>query len=310
MAGLGGMLMGGLTGMAATGGNPLGGIVGAAGGYMASKDQQDMMNRAAGLGAGMEFKPWNVSNEFGSAAFDPTGRTATTQMGEAYKPIYESMLSKGKNYLTQPNPYADMQRQAMQGAGGFLSAAQAYDPNAAATQQYNLMKQISAPELAQQRTALQAGLFSRGQIGSTAGLNQQTAFEKAQAMKDLMREQQAYGLAQDVQNSMLQRSQGMFGFGQQLGQAPLVQGMPYLQAAQGIAGQTQNLIGVGSDLGGRSSTAANAAAQFPWQAAQNKSDATQAFWGGIMGTLPGMMNKKQTPQTSIMQSYDPLAGYG
>jgi len=185
------------------------------------------------------------------------------------------------SYQLSPE-YQALRNQFLGSAQGTMGAYNAYDPQQAAQQLYGQLGQLSAPGEAQARSSMENRLFAQGRLGTTGGQQQFGNLLQAQNLAGVGREVQSFNMAQDVQNQLLGRA---------------------MQSAQGGAAidqMGQGLIGMGSDLGGRQSSAGAYAAQFPWQAAQNQSDATSAFFSNIASKV----GSAQTPQPQ----YGPMAG--
>ena len=216
-------------------------VIGGIGSLLGQRQQSDAANKAAQMA---QFKPYNVTSGIGTGSF--SGNTATSQLSPEYQAIRNQLLG---------------------GAAGTFGAANQYDPQAAASQLYSQLSQISAPEAEQQRLATENRLYRQGMLGSTGGGIQMGALLKAQKLQDLARETQAFNMAQDVQNQLVNR------------------GSAFLGGATGLDQAAMGNLDMGGTLGGRQASAGANAAQYPWKAGLNASDMTSGFWGSkVMST--------------------------
>ncbi len=172
----------------------------------------------------------------------------------------------GKTATSQLNPeYQSLRDRFLGGANKTFDAYQDYNPDDAMKSLLEKMRGVSRPGEERERLGAENRLFKQGMLGSTGGASQMGEIRQAQGMKDLMREIQAFTQAQQVQDQLQGR------------------GMKFLQGASTLDDQAIKNLELGGRFGGMSASAGAKAAQFPWEAAKNTSDATAAFWGGLGG---------------------------
>ena len=181
-----------------------------------------------------QFKPFTVTTGFGDVKTDEKGGFQT-QLTPAQQARQEALsgITGGLlgSYTGVGAPdVSDIQRQALGGVTGALTAAQA----PMATREADVFERIRAvqrPEEERQRLALQEQLQSQGRTGlRTAmfgGSPEQFALEKARAEAQNTASLAAIQQAGAERQQDLAAAQGMFGLGQQAAGLPAV-----LQAAQ------------------------------------------------------------------------------
>src|SRR5262252_5010704 len=196
--------------------------LGIAGGMQGVNALEEAQKSATNAG---QFNPWSVYTGTGSATFGPGGATST--LDPAYQGLRTQLLGNA--------------------SGGF-GALGTYDPNAMATQTYNQMQAMAAPDEAAQRANLTAQLQQQGQTGLAIGGDptnanpamqaaynpQMAALMRAQSQAAQGRQLSAIDQSQQIANQMQARATGQLGAGLQLDQSML----PYMQFGAGL-GQTQ-----------------------------------------------------------------------
>jgi hypothetical protein len=228
-------------GMATDWGGMLGGV---AGGLYSNYLANQGVDQASQLASGVKFTPYAISSDIGRTYQDPT----TGEM------------------ISRLDPRFAEQQQAMLGqVGSNLAAAQA-DPQLAALDAYNKMRQLSAFPEEQQRLAMENRLLQQGMLGSTGGANQTRAMQEAMNTNAVNQQLQAIGLGQTLTNNATQRAmQNWTG------------AMAPTAAMAGQMGQT-------GQFGQQAMTGQLKAADIMQRAQANQSDARAAAAGNVLGS--------------------------
>jgi len=212
--------------------------------YLSSQSSQDAFNRAAQQAAGMtQFNPYSVSGPMGGVNFDGANATATLS--------------------------PDMQRQleeANKVAGGYLTAANKFNPRNYAQNYYNTIKQMNFPQENATTNDLLNRVYATGNWGSTVG---------AQDISSVARQQQ---IADQVLRIQAQQA------GAQEQDRLFTNYFNAAKTAQGIMASPYELAAMGGNLGAQRADAGANAARYPWLAANSSINASTAFWDTISGS--------------------------
>ena len=104
--------------------------------------------------------------------------------------------------------YQRLRDEYLQQAYGFNGALKDYNPDTAAASLYAKLQAISDPQRQSSRNEFESRLLAQGQMGlQQGGVNPLSqSYQTAENMSNLQRELSAFGLAQDVQDRLLNRS--------------------------------------------------------------------------------------------------------
>ena len=198
-----------------------------------------------GVQSGTGVVDFNQTSTLGTTGLDASTGQITSQLSPELQALFDSGIGQyGAFSAAVPNAGAAAQEQ----ASGFLSAAGAFDPFAAAEQQFNRLDAILAPGRTEARSGGAAGLLATGRLGSTAGNRLQGEIERQieQQRQSMLVDQ--FNSAQNVQDQMVNRgiALGTYGQQKQLTQQQLATGA--LGNAFGIDSQLQAQLGLGSQL--------------------------------------------------------------
>lgn len=291
----------------------LGGFLQGESSRKAAETSADAQLRAAQLAAEeSRFRPVGVTTRFGQSnfQFDPSGRlsgagyTVAPEM-QAYQNRLMGLAGQG---LTQAE-MAQQQYQPLTGAAtGLFNLGSQYlqqTPQQVAQQYMQQQQDLLAPSRERQMAQLQNQLYQTGRgglsVGATgmrpsgaAGLGATTpemeAYYNALAQQDL----QLAAQAQQAGQQNVAFGAGLFGQGSnllnqyQVGQVgALAPFQNYLQTTQGIESLAQQPLALGSELGGRASTAGANAGQFLSRAGTTAAITRQAgdYGSGLGGAL-------------------------
>ena len=233
------------------------------------------------------FRPVGVTTRFGASqfGFDPSGNLSSAQytISPELKAYQDRLMAMGAGGLAQAEQ-AQQQFAPLQGAAqGLFGLGQQYlaqSPEQVAQQYMAKQQDLLAPGRERQMAQLQNTLFQQGRgglsVGATgarpsgaAGLGaaspEMEAYYNALAQQDA---QLAAGAQAEGQRQVAFGA-GLFGTGANLmgqyqqGQVgALSPFQAYLNATQGIEGLGQSALDIGSNLGGRASTAGANAGNF------------------------------------------------
>ena len=233
------------------------------------------------------FRPVGVTTRFGASqfGFDPSGNLSNAQytISPELKAYQDRLMAMGAGGLAQAEQ-AQQQFAPLQGAAqGLFGLGQQYlaqSPEQVAQQYMAKQQDLLAPGRERQMAQLQNTLFQQGRgglsVGATgarpsgaAGLGaaspEMEAYYNALAQQDA---QLAAGAQAEGQRQVAFGA-GLFGTGANLmgqyqqGQVgALSPFQAYLNATQGIEGLGQSALDIGSNLGGRASTAGANAGNF------------------------------------------------
>ena len=242
----------------------IGGILGGATiGALGSVLGGKSQERAAEIAArAAAFRPVGSTTGFGTTGFDPEGNI-TQQLSPEYQALRDQLLQQGAQGLQQ---------------------FQTFDPTEAGQLFTQQLGTLAAPQEEQQRLALENRLFQQGLTGGTTGQQRTQALLGAQ------------GIAQGQRDLL----------GQQFGQQQ--QGRLFEQALGGIQGATtldqllQGQQAQALQAGGAQTAAATQAAQFQFQAGQNRADAISGFFGNLGQSFANQAFQPQSPQFQYEQA--------
>ena len=199
----------------------------------------------------------------------------------------------------------EMQKQLAQMQGitsGALSDYNKFNTNNYAQNYYDTITKYKQPEDQAQTNDLLNRVYATGNWGSTVGAKDVYSYQQAKAMEDNMLRIQAQQAGASEQDRLFNR---------------------YFKAAgsqQSLATLPYQFINQGGTLGGSASNAAVQAGSYPWMAAQNSADASQAFWstiGGVAGNqISSVLNKygsyssNNNRPITLAPSLGSIGGYG
>lgn len=197
---------------------------------------------------------------------------------------------------------------------GFLNSLGGFDPNQAAGNYTNVLRQQAQPGNERAAQGLAQNLFNTGRLGTTGGqglfgelINQQNqqdlGFQQAgmqyggQEQNRIAGLGQSFGQLGDQLNSntfnqtnaraqqRFQNAMQLFGAGQQNSQNQLGAGLGLLQGSQGLDSDLLKAIQTGGYLGGASSSANSTAYNPSLQAGVAGNNASSAGWLGLAQSL-------------------------
>lgn len=210
----------------------------------AISEKVNEMGGGGGVNPDSGVASFNINSSMGSGGLN----AATGELTSNLSPEMQWLFNQGTNQAARFNAEVPrVGRQASELSGGFLSEAGAFDPFAAAEEQFNRLDSILEPGRTKQRSGAAGGLLSTGRLGSTSGNDLQAQIEAQieNQRQGLLSEQ--FTAAQGVQDSMINRGTnlGAFGLQQQLGTQQL--GTGALSNSLNIDSQLQALLGLGSN---------------------------------------------------------------
>lgn len=291
-----------------------------------------------------KFRPVGVTTRFGSSNFQMSPEGYLTGAGYTVSPemqAYQNRLSALSGGALGQAEMAGQQYAPLSGAAGNLfSLGQQYlqqSPEQVAQKYMQQQQDLLAPSRERQMAQLQNTLFQQGRgglsVGATgarpsgaAGLGATTpemeAYYNALAQQDLQLANQAQTAGQE----QLKFGAGLFGAGSNLlnqyqqGQVgALTPFQEYLKTTQGIESLGQQPLTIGSELGGRSSTAGANVGQFLSRGGTSAAITNQggdygsAFGGALGGLasspLAGQLGSKIGEWWNSMNAPEGAAGY-
>lgn len=221
------------------GGGLTGGLLGGPGGALLGGYAGDISNTLANLEDQVTGR--NINQEIMDYVNQVYGGV---NIGE-FSPLRSQLIGQAGGLLSGSGGMTPEMQMLLQNTQQDLASARgsmlSYDPYEAAGQQYNLMRQMAAPQEALQESGLENRLFKRGVLGAASGTGsnpQLEAFYRAQATKDLGRQQQAFGQAQGVQSQLFNRYNTLANRVSGIDQQRFQQGLGLLGGAGNI-GQLQ-----------------------------------------------------------------------
>ena len=263
----------------------IGPVVGGLISYMGAQDAADSYSSAANRAAGATaFKPYNVYSGYGSGVFSPAtagspgtrgnyvGGTTTYDMrgpqtrGGTWVGGTAGTPGTPASATASLNPqYQGLRDEYLQQAYGYNGALTNYDPQASAADLYAKLQAISAPQRQSDRNAFETRQLAQGQMGlQQGGVNPALqSFLSAQNQADLQREISAFGMSQDVQDRLQNRS------------------LSATTAATGLDALPLQNLNLGGVFGGRGAQAAQFGANLQNNAAMRQGDATAQLWSSI-----------------------------
>lgn len=308
--GIGGQIGGALGGAIAGGGSSGGGNVSGAYNTAAGQQQQAATNA--------QFRPVGVTTNFGSSNFqiDPTTgmlKSAGYTLSPQLQGLQTSLLGRLGGSLQQAQNVDT--RALQQGAGTLYNLGQGYlgeSPEAVRQRYINQQQALVAPQNEQTLAGIRNRLFSTGRTGlatggTAAGNMAQTNPELAAYYNALAKQQsQLAAGAESAAQQQIQFGQGLLtggaglqGTGYQLQSAAYDPLKTQLGLGTQIEALGQQALGLGSELGGRASTAAANAGQLANQAAQT----------GLAGQV-AQQGINATKQTALQNQITGLLGGG
>lgn len=275
----------------------IGPVVGGVISYMGAQDAADSYSSAANRAAGATaFKPYNVYSGYGSGTFSP-GSAGTRGYWSGGTPSYSGSehaagggggmggflgigrpnaggartwipgtAASGPSATASLNPqYQGLRDEYLQQAYGYNGALTNYDPQSSAADLYAKLQAISAPQRQSDRNAFETRQLAQGQMGlQQGGVNPALqSFLSAQNQADLQREISAFGMSQDVQDRLQNRS------------------LAATTAATGLDALPLQNLSLGGVFGGRGAQAAQFGANLQNNAAMRQGDATAQLWSSI-----------------------------
>jgi hypothetical protein len=277
--------------------NLAGGLLGGESSADAARASADAQTRAAQIAAEeARFRPVGVTTRFGSSQFDfdPSGKLsgAGYTLSPDLKAYQDRLMALSGTGLTQAELAANQYAPLTGAATGLFNLGQKYlaqTPEEVAQQYMTRQQDLLAPSRERQMAQLQNQLFQQGRgglsVGATgarpsgaAGLGATTpemeAYYNALAQQDAQLATQA----QEAGQRQVAFGAGLFGTGAdilnqyQTGQVGALDPFKaYLGTSSDIEKLGQQPLQIGSELGGRASTAGARAGEFITQGARNAS---------------------------------------
>jgi hypothetical protein len=230
--------------------------------YTASAN--NVMNLANQLKDQGKFTPYNISTGLGSVTSNADGSMSTSldprfqgvqdaalgQIGSLLTPYTNQNVSDisgqaydlSKEWLAKrANPlYAQNEQKGLFGAGQLLDKAAAFDPEANARAEYDLMQKIFAPTRESDNLAMETRLMNQGRLGLNYGsygaAPELMALKEAQRRQDLQATKDSRQLAFDRQNNMISQAGALNDIGIKSGAAGTAQQKAYYDMANGLFG--------------------------------------------------------------------------
>ena len=287
------------------------------GGYMQGKSNEKAANTSANAqlesarlaAEAAKFRPVGVTTRFGSSNFQMSPEGYLTGAGYTVSPEMQAyqdrLMGLSGGALSQAEMAGQQYAPVAGAAGNLFNLGQQYlqqSPEQVAQQYMQRQQDLLAPSREREMAQLQNKLFQTGRgglsVGATsarpsgaAGLGasspEMEAYYNALAQQDLQLANQAQTAGQE----QLKFGAGLFGAGSNLlnqyqqGQVgALSPFQEYLKATQGIEALGQQPLTIGSELGGRSSTAGANVGQFLNAGGRNAAITQQ---GGNYGSMLG-----------------------
>ena len=275
--------------------NLVGGLLGGDSAADAARASADAQTRAAERAAEeARFRPVGVTTRFGSSQFDfdPSGKLsgAGYTLSPDLKAYQDRLMALTGTGLTQAELAANQYAPLTGAASGLFSLGQKYlaqTPEEVAQQYMTRQQDLLAPSRERQMSQLQNQLFQQGRGGLSVGATgarpsgaqglgattpEMEAYYNALAQQDA---QLAAG-AQEAGQRQVAFGAGLFGTGAdilnqyQTGQVGALDPFKaYLGTSSDIEKLGQQPLTIGSELGGRASTAGAQTGQFITQGARN-----------------------------------------
>lgn len=275
--------------------NLAGGLLGGESSADAARYSADAQTRAAQIAAEeARFRPVGVTTRFGSSQFDfgPEGRLsgASYTLSPELKAYQDRLMALTGSGLTQAEQAGQQYAPLTGAATGLFNLGQKYlaqTPEEVAQQYMTRQQDLLAPSRERQMSQLQNQLFQQGRGGLSVGATgarpsgaqglgattpEMEAYYNALAQQDA---QLAAG-AQEAGQRQVAFGAGLFGTGAdilnryQTGQVGALDPFKaYLGTSSDIEKLGQQPLQIGSELGGRASTAGAQTGQFITQGARN-----------------------------------------
>jgi len=275
--------------------NLVGGLLGGETAADAARYSADAQTRAAQIAAEeARFRPVGVTTRFGSSQFDfgPEGRLsgAGYTLSPELKAYQDRLMALSGTGLTQAELAANQYAPLTGAATGLFNLGQKYlaqTPEEVAQQYMTRQQDLLAPSRERQMSQLQNQLFQQGRGGLSVGATgarpsgaqglgattpEMEAYYNALAQQDAQLATQA----QEAGQRQVAFGAGLFGTGAdilnryQTGQVGALDPFKaYLGTSSDIEKLGQQPLTIGSELGGRASTAGAQTGQFITQGARN-----------------------------------------
>lgn len=182
-------------------------------------------------------------------------------------------LFSGNNATAQLSPELQAQLAQMgQVAGGAFSDYTKFNAGDYSKNYYDTITSYKQPFDQAQTNELLNRVYATGNWGSTTGAQDVYSYQSAKNQEDNMLRIQAQQAGAQEQGRLFDRYFSAAG------------------AQQNLASLPYQIINQGAALGGAQSSSAVQANQYPWQVAQNASDASAAFWGTLGGIATNAAN--------------------
>ena len=328
-------------------------VVGGAFSLMGAQEQASATESAANTSANAQleaarlaaeaarFRPVGITTRYGSSNFQMSPEGYLTGAGYNVSPelkAYQDRLAAlTGGALTQAEQAQQQFQPLSQAAGGLFGLGQQYlaqNPQEVAAKYLQQQQDLLAPSRERQMAQLQNQLYQQGRGGLSVGATGMRP-SGAMGLGATTPEMEAYYNAiaqQDAQLAAQAQAEGqrnvafgagLFGTGGQLlgqyqaGQVGALSPFTsYLGAGQGIEGLGQESLRLGSELGGKASTAGANAGQFLFTGGQGAALARQAGQGSSpLGGLLQAASKDPTLRTGFEkyfggnQPYETYSGY-
>lgn len=188
---------------------------------------------------------FDISGATGTGSFDPKTGEIISTLSPELQALFEQQLQQAGGFLGSVGTAGET---AIQTGEGFLSAAQTFDPFAAAEEQFKRLDAILAPGRNAASMGTAGGLLATGRLGSTAGNRVQAETEAAIERERQQLLHDSLASATGVSESLVNRGVTAGAFG--LDQKNITQalGLQALGGAFGIDSQSQALLGLGGQL--------------------------------------------------------------
>jgi hypothetical protein len=199
----------------------------------------NVMNLANSLKDQGKFTPYNIRSGVGSVTTDANGNMVT-QLDPKFQANSDLALDKSNYWLNQKaNPlYAANEQKGLFGSGQMLDKAAAFDPEANAKIEYDLMQKLFAPTRESDNLDMENRLLQQGRLGlnygSYGGSPELMALKQAQRMQDLSATKDSRQIAFDRQNNLISQAGALGDIGIKAGAAGTAQQKAYYDMANGL----------------------------------------------------------------------------
>jgi hypothetical protein len=199
----------------------------------------NVMNLANQLKDQGKFTPYNISTGIGSVSAGPDGSMQAT-LDPKYQANSDLALNQSNYWLgKRANPlYEANEQKGLFGAGQLMDKASAFDPEANAKIEYDLMQKIFAPTRENENLDMENRLLQQGRLGLNYGsygaAPELMALKEAQRRQDLQATKDSRQLAFERQNNLISQADAMQGIGIKAGAAGTAQQKAYYDMANGL----------------------------------------------------------------------------